>query len=151
MRAFIDRPQAPVLVFLIAVLCWVGCESRVPSPPDGVGSEHGESKPQLLGFEATAYTIEGKTAAGTRTRDGIVAADPRILPLGTRIRVHHAGRYSGVYVVTDTGRTIKGREIDIYIRDNKEARQFGRKRVKVELLERGHGRPRHPASSMPGA
>jgi 3D (Asp-Asp-Asp) domain-containing protein len=65
----------------------------------------------------------------------IVAADPRILPLGSRIRVHGAGAYDGEYTVTDTGREIKGHEIDIYIRNDAEAKRFGRKAVSVELLE----------------
>jgi 3D (Asp-Asp-Asp) domain-containing protein len=85
-------------------------------------------------FEATAYTIEGKTASGAQTRDGIVAADPKILPLGTRIRVTGAGRYDGEYLVADTGREIKGEEIDIYIRNYAAAKRFGRQQVDVEVL-----------------
>jgi 3D (Asp-Asp-Asp) domain-containing protein len=92
-----------------------------------------------MAFEATAYSQEGQTASGARSRDGIVAADPKILPLGTRIRVHGAGRYDGEYVVKDTGRTIRGREIDLYLASNREAHRFGRKRVRVEILERGTG------------
>ena len=45
-----------------------------------------------------------------------------------------AGRYSGEYVVRDTGRTIKGREIDIYLANDAEAKRFGRKSVRVEVL-----------------
>jgi 3D (Asp-Asp-Asp) domain-containing protein len=87
-------------------------------------------------FEATAYSIEGKTASGAQTREGICAADPDVLPLGSRIRVHEAGAYSGEYVVSDTGRTIKGREIDIYLASDAEAKRFGRKQVRVEILGR---------------
>jgi 3D (Asp-Asp-Asp) domain-containing protein len=94
-----------------------------------------------LAFEATAYSQEGKTASGMRSHEGIVAADPKVLPLGTRIRVHDAGPYSRDYVVRDTGRTIKGREIDIYVDDDREAKRFGRKRVQVEVLAYGDGRP----------
>lgn len=90
--------------------------------------------PRLLAFEATAYSIEGKTASGAKTREGIVAADPRILALGSRIRVHDAGEYSGEYVVSDTGRTVKGQEIDIYVANDSEAKRFGRKNVKVEVV-----------------
>lgn len=90
-------------------------------------------------FTATAYTIEGETAAGTQTRHGIVAADPDILPLGSRIRVHDAGRYSGEYTVEDTGRRVNGHQIDIYIADARAAKEFGRQSVQVEVLERGDG------------
>ena len=100
-----------------------------------------EASPEpTLSFEATAYSIEGETASGATTRKGIVAADPKVLPIGSRIRVRGAGHYDGVYTVADTGRAIKGREIDIYIANGAEAKRFGRKKVTVELLERGDGR-----------
>jgi 3D (Asp-Asp-Asp) domain-containing protein len=89
----------------------------------------------MLDFEATAYSIKGKTASGTTTRPGVVAADPAVLPLGSRIRVHDAGPYSGEYLVADTGRAIKGREIDIYIEKQSEAVRFGRRQVRVEVLD----------------
>ena len=90
--------------------------------------------PTLKDFEATAYSIEGKTASGGKAREGICAADPNVLPLGSRIRVHEAGAYDGEYLVSDTGRTIKGHEIDIYLADDAEAKRFGRKKVRVEVL-----------------
>ena len=91
-------------------------------------------------FAATAYSIEGKTADGTHAREGIVAADPKVLPLGTRIRVHGAGGYDGEYVVRDTGREVKGREIDVYLANDREAKVFGRKSVEVEVVAWGDGR-----------
>ena len=69
-----------------------------------------------------------------QTRPGVVAADPAVLPLGTRIRISGAGRYSGVYTVTDTGPAIRGRELDIFIPDGRAATRFGRRRVRVEVL-----------------
>jgi len=99
-------------------------------------------------FEATAYSQKGKTAAGSHPTEGVVAADPGVLPLGTRIRVHDAGRYDGVYVVKDTGRTINGHEIDIFVPSAREARRFGRKRVRVDVLERGTG-DRQDAAAEP--
>ena len=89
-------------------------------------------------FSATATTLTGVTAKGTFTREGTVAADPAILPLGSRIRVSGAGAYSGVYRVTDTGSGIKGHEIDIYMRSPHEAHRFGRKTVTVRVLSRGN-------------
>jgi len=103
-----------------------------PAPPPAP-----EPTPSRVSFEATAYSITGTTASGTQTRRGIVAADPALLPLGSRIRVHGARGYSGVYTVADTGRTIDGREIDIYMPDAREAKRFGRRRVEVEVLEYG--------------
>jgi 3D (Asp-Asp-Asp) domain-containing protein len=86
-------------------------------------------------FAATAYSSEGETASGKQTREGrTVAADPKILPVGTRIQVEGAGQYSGEYVVHDTGPKIKGREIDIFIDEPAEAKRFGRKTVRVRVL-----------------
>lgn len=90
-------------------------------------------------FMATAYSIEGQTADGRHARAGIVAADPKVIPLGSRIRVSDAGSYSGEYEVADTGRAIDGREIDIYVPNDAEAKQFGRRAVQVEILRRGSG------------
>jgi len=91
-------------------------------------------------FTATAYSVEGETAAGTQTHEGIVAADPDVLPLGSRIRIEDAGEYSGVYVVRDTGPKVKGRQVDIYLANDAEAKRFGKRQVRVEVLQRGEGR-----------
>jgi 3D (Asp-Asp-Asp) domain-containing protein len=125
------------------LLIVAGC-ARAPAPlevpPPAARIPAPQPTPGTLEFEATAYSIEGKTASGRTTREGIVAADPRVLPLGSRIRVHGAGRYSGEYVVADTGRAIRGREIDIYMPEHKEARRFGRRDVRVEVLDYGDRR-----------
>jgi 3D (Asp-Asp-Asp) domain-containing protein len=100
----------------------------------------GPPQRERMAFEATAYSIEGQTADGTHAREGIVAADPQVLPLGTRIRVQGAGQYDGEYVVRDTGRAVKGREIDVYLANDREANVFGRKSVQVEVVTWGDGR-----------
>jgi 3D (Asp-Asp-Asp) domain-containing protein len=48
-------------------------------------------------FLKVAYSIDGKSAAGSKTRKGTVSADPNVLPLGSKIRVTGAGTYSGEY------------------------------------------------------
>jgi 3D (Asp-Asp-Asp) domain-containing protein len=84
-------------------------------------------------FTATAYCLKGRTASGSGVRRGIVAADPRVLPLGTRINLN-AGSYTGSYVVADTGGAVKGRKLDIWVPSCSEARRFGRRSVKVSVL-----------------
>ncbi|HEY0048617.1 MAG TPA: 3D domain-containing protein [Pyrinomonadaceae bacterium] len=88
------------------------------------------------GFNATAYCLRGRTASGGSVRRGIVAADPRVLPLGTRIYLN-AGAYSGSYVVADTGGGVKGRKLDIWVPNCSEAMKFGRRSVSVNILGRG--------------
>jgi len=112
------------------VLVLAGCAARAPVAPPVP-----EPAPRQMDFVATAYTITGATASGMQAKPGVVAADPEVLALGTRIRVAEAGPYSGVYTVADTGPKVKGRRIDIFLRDAAEAKRFGKKHVKVEVLE----------------
>jgi len=92
-------------------------------------------------MEATAFTQDRKpTASGTVPHAGIVAADPAVLPLGSRIRVTGAGAYNGTYTVTDTGSKISGRHIDLYVPSAARAKAFGKKIVRVRLLEIGKGK-----------
>jgi len=84
-------------------------------------------------FRATAYCLQGRTANGGGVRRGIVAADPRVLPLGTRIQIT-AGSYSGTYTVTDTGGAVKGRILDIWVPSCSEAIRFGRKSITVSVV-----------------
>lgn len=90
-------------------------------------------------FEATAYSQTGVTASGEYTHRHIVAADPKVLPLGTRIKIKWAGGYSGEYVVADTGAKIEGRRLDIYMPSTAKALKFGRRPVKVKIIELGKG------------
>ncbi len=85
-------------------------------------------------FTAFAYSIEGKAADGSKSCKGTVSADPNVLPLGSKIRVSGAGTYSGEYTVADTGQNVKGHVIDIYVSSVREAREFGKKQVQVEIL-----------------
>jgi 3D (Asp-Asp-Asp) domain-containing protein len=85
-------------------------------------------------FTATAYCLKGRTAMGHGVRRGIIAADPRVLPLGSRINID--GGYSGTYLVSDTGGKIKGNRLDIWMASCAEARRFGRRTVSVNYLGR---------------
>ncbi len=86
-------------------------------------------------FTATAYCLKGRTASGSGVRRGIVAADPRVLPLGTRISMN-AGSYTGSYLVADTGGAVKGRKLDIWVPSCSEAIRFGRRSVTIAVASR---------------
>ena len=95
-------------------------------------------------FVATAYSLRGRTASGQNVRRGIIAADRRVLPLGTRVRLS-TGSQSGEYLVADTGGAIRGRKIDIWVPHTGEAMRFGRRKVQLTVLEyprRAAARPR---------
>lgn len=87
-------------------------------------------------FLAFAYTSGRLTSQGEKPIAGTtIAADPRVLPMGSRVRVTGAGEYSGVYTVSDRGSKIKGQKVDIFVGSYAEARQFGRKHVYVTVLD----------------
>ncbi len=101
---------------------------------DNKKSENKNIKPsEASSFRATAYCLKGRTAMGGSVRRGIVAADPRVLPLGSRIQLS-AGSYSGTYTVADTGGAVKGRKLDIWVPSCVEAVRFGRKNVMVSRI-----------------
>jgi 3D (Asp-Asp-Asp) domain-containing protein len=85
---------------------------------------------------ATAYCQHGTTQAGTKARTGIVAADPRVFPVGSVLRIVD-GPSSGIYTVLDTGPAVKGRKIDIFIPDCARAEKFGEQKLLVRILRRG--------------
>jgi 3D (Asp-Asp-Asp) domain-containing protein len=87
-------------------------------------------------YVATAYSLRGRTASGQMVSKGIIAADPRYLPLGSRVRLQ-AGNYSGEYLVADTGSMVRGRRIDIWTPTSREAMRFGRRLVKLTVLSLG--------------
>ncbi|HEY2961642.1 MAG TPA: 3D domain-containing protein [Pyrinomonadaceae bacterium] len=87
-------------------------------------------------YVATAYSLRGRTASGQMVSKGIIAADPRYLPLGSRVRLE-AGAYSGQYLVADTGSMVRGRRIDIWTPTSREAMRFGKRFVKLTVLSLG--------------
>jgi 3D (Asp-Asp-Asp) domain-containing protein len=102
--------------------------ARTPAPPRA-----GET----IRVTATAYCQDGRTKSGAATRAGIVAADPQVLPVGSVIRVESPGAYAGIYTVMDTGGSVDGRMIDIFMPDCARAKKFGRQTLRIRILRRG--------------
>jgi 3D (Asp-Asp-Asp) domain-containing protein len=105
-----------------------------------------EPKPLVAAtpYVATAYSLKGRTASGRMVSRGLIAADPRLLPLGSRVRLEVPG-YHGEYLVADTGGLIKGKRIDIWIPTSREAMRFGRRTVKLTVLSYGVRKSRKTA------
>lgn len=98
------------------------------------------SSSKVLYMNATAYTAycagcSGVTATGInlRTHPGakVVAVDPNTIPLGTKLYVEGYG-YA---VAGDTGGAIKGKRIDLFMDSNTDAINWGRRTVKVKILD----------------
>ena len=87
-------------------------------------------------MEATAYLPtdgdgNGITASGMLAERGVVAVDTDVIPLGTRLYIPGYG----VAIAGDTGGAINGERIDLCMESYGEAMEFGRRWVKVYVLE----------------
>jgi 3D (Asp-Asp-Asp) domain-containing protein/peptidoglycan hydrolase CwlO-like protein len=71
---------------------------------------------------ATGYCLKGTTATGLPVGPGIVATDPSVIPLGTRMTIPGYGEG----VAADTGGGVQGRRIDVWIKSCAAAATFGR-------------------------
>jgi 3D (Asp-Asp-Asp) domain-containing protein len=100
-----------------------------------------------LAFSATAYCKGIVTASGVPAQNGIAAADPELLPVGSVIEIDSLPqKYNGIYTVMDTGPSIQGRQIDVYMWNCNEALAFGRKPVHLTVLRLGW----NPRATTPG-
>lgn len=88
---------------------------------------------------ASAYTANcngcsGKTATGIDLRANpnlkVIAVDPSVIPLGTKVWVEGYGHA----IAGDTGGAIKGNKIDVFLPSKEQAYRFGRKKVKIRIL-----------------
>lgn len=100
-----------------------------------------------LSFTVTAYCKGITTTAGVPVQSGIVAADPELLPVGSVVQIDAvSSRYDGIYTVMDTGPSVQGRQLDLYMWSCNEALQFGRQTARVTVLRLGW----NPRATSPG-
>ncbi|PAB58062.1 3D domain-containing protein [Anaeromicrobium sediminis] len=105
---------------------------------------------KVIKMTATAYDLSyescgknpgdkyyGITRSGTKARPGVVAVDPRVIPLGSKLYVKalDGTKDYGFASAEDTGGAIKGNKIDLFIADSKEVYKYGRRPVMVYVLE----------------
>lgn len=85
---------------------------------------------------ATAYgTLSGITATGKPVQYGMIAVDPTVIPLGTKVYLTGSWGDMGVHAAEDTGGAIKGNKIDVFLGDDYDLlRQFGRRSMRVYIL-----------------
>lgn len=100
---------------------------------------NGKNAKRVIVMQATAYdpSAGSKTAMGTRARVGAVAVDPRVIPLGSKLYIESMDGFAsyGYATAEDTGGAIKGNRIDLFYNSNAEANRFGRRNVKVYVLD----------------
>ncbi|MFZ5985601.1 MAG: 3D domain-containing protein [Bacillota bacterium] len=105
---------------------------------------------KVLNMRATAYTASfkdtgkspghpefGITYTGIRARRGVIAVDPRVIPLGTRVYVEGVGDVPdyGYAIAADIGSAIKGDLIDLYMDGQETVDRWGVKKVRVYILQ----------------
>ena len=89
-----------------------------------------ESTGKRPGDSAYGITYSGATVKENHT----IAADPDVLPIGTKVRIEGL---PGTYVVEDTGSKVNGNHIDIYTKDLKDAMEWGVQKRRVIILKLG--------------
>ncbi len=109
-----------------------GMSNLIKDPLTGNNYEY----TKVYNMEATAYANSGGdgrgiTKSGIRTFVGVVAVDPKVIPLGTRLYVEGYG----VALAADTGGAIKGNKIDLFFHTERECYQFGRRKRTVYVLK----------------
>lgn len=91
---------------------------------------------RFLTMVATGYSpqepgLSDHTATGMKAQHGVVAVDPTVIPLGTRLYVEGYGNA----IAGDTGGAIKGNRIDLCFDTLAECNAYGKRTVRVEILE----------------
>jgi 3D (Asp-Asp-Asp) domain-containing protein len=82
-----------------------------------------------LRVDAVAYSLPGKTASGLPVGKGVVAVDPNLIPLRTRLFVPGYGKA----IAADVGTAIKGRIVDLWFPTTADAREWGRRTVVITV------------------
>ena len=91
---------------------------------------------QTIYVDATAYSADDPlfagnlTASGTKVRHGIIAVDPNVIPLGTKVYIPGYGEA----IAEDTGGSIIGNRIDIAFDTYEEAMRFGRQSLQIYII-----------------
>lgn len=97
----------------------VAVSSAVAAPAGG----------RTLTVSSTGYALRGRTATGVYTAHGIVAVDPSVIPLGTRMTIPGYGEG----IAADTGGAVHGNTIDLWFPTVEQALQWGRRTVTIVL------------------
>lgn len=94
---------------------------------------------EMVPVSLTAYCLKGTTRRDHYVREGIVASDPKMFPLGRYLEIYVGKHYWGRFLIDDTGGAIKGNKLDIWTPTCREARLFGRVKGMAVLVPRPRG------------
>jgi 3D (Asp-Asp-Asp) domain-containing protein len=100
-----------------------------PAPAAKPLVEDDPAGPRTLLVDAVAYHLPGRTASGLPVGPGVVAVDPAVIPLGTRLFVPGYGPA----IAADVGYAVEGAMIDLWFATTDAARAWGRRTVTITL------------------
>ena len=109
----------PFVAFVMCGLVGLGV-----MPPPGA-----DPTSYRLRVDAVGYSLPGNTTIGIPVRKGVVAVDPNVIPLRTRLHVPGYGKA----VAADVGTAVKGRIIDLWFPTRAKARKWGRRTVVITV------------------
>jgi len=127
----ISKPKQPKVIAKEQMTSSPVSKTKVATAISGIGKE--------MTMTATAYTAYCKGCSGTtytginlraNPNQKVIAVDPRIIPLGSRVWVEGYGEA----IAGDIGSAIKGNIIDVFIEHRQDALNWGRKTVKIKIL-----------------
>ena len=117
------RSRLCVLVIAVAAFALPALEAGAATPkPPKPGS--------TLKVTSTAYAGHQPTFTGAKTRHGICAVDPDVIPLGTRFRVPGYG----ICLAADIGGAVKGAFVDVWVKTERAALRWGVRTVTIRFL-----------------
>ena len=95
-----------------------------------------EDEPETMTMTATAYSWEcgngdDLTASMTPIREGVIAVDKSVIPLGSQVEIVGLG----VFSAEDTGSAIRGNRVDVFMPSRGEALRFGRQMVEIRVID----------------
>lgn len=99
------------------------------TPPAPAPAPAAPSGGRTITVSSTGYSLPGHTATGLPVGWGVVAVDPSVIPLGTKMTIPGYGEG----VAADTGSAVRGRDIDLWFPTLAQAQAWGRRTVTITL------------------
>ena len=100
-----------------------------PTPVSAPAPTGPPSPGTRMTVSSTGYCLRGRTSTGIPTGWGVVAVDPAVIPLGTRMTIPGYGEG----VAADTGSAVRGAMIDVWFPTCSQALEWGRKTVTITI------------------
>lgn len=122
------------------LIIYTNIQNNIQVKTESAAANTQATQSKSITVTATAYTAEcagcsGITKTGVNLKANpnakVIAVDPSVIPLGSKVYVEGYGYATA----EDTGGAIKGNKIDVFVPNRNDALQWGRKQVKVTIID----------------